>query len=165
MFSRKPRNKWPYINGSRGRYLLASAVIYLLIGFNFLPVRHGETRGRFFGWMYELWNIHPGVIVGPLWIIAGVVMLTGGFLRRPHDKWAFAAAWMAPSVLTFFYFVGFWYTRDPQSILAIVIYVFFSFMSVIVSGMEGDEERNERLRWEQERRGSPATESTTEGGV
>jgi hypothetical protein len=159
MFSRKPRNQWPYINGSRGRYLLASGIIYLIIGFSFLPARHGEARARFFGWMHELWNLDPGIIIGPIWLIAGLAMVVGGFLRRPRDRWSFAAAWCAPSILTFFYFVGYWYTRDPQSILAIAVYVFFSFMSAIVSGMEGDEERGERLRWEREH----AQRGTNEG--
>ena len=161
MFSRKPRNQWPYINGSRGRYLLTSGLIYLMVGLSFIGVTHEDYRARFFGWMWDLWKLEPGITVGPLWVLAGVMMIAGAWRRRPGDRFAFGAAWAAPSILTFFYFVGFWFTRDPQSLLAIVVYVFFSLMSVIVSGMEGDEEREERLRWQHEAH----PDNTTEGGA
>jgi hypothetical protein len=166
MFSRKPHSQFPYMNGSRGRYLLASGLIYLTVGLQFLPVIHGEYRARHFHWMWDLWKLEPGITVGPFWVLSGLMMCVAGFMRRPKDRFGFAAAWAAPFLTTFCYLMGFWFTRDPQAILAIAVYVFFSFMSITVSGMEGDSEREERLQWEREqeekRRGH--TEPATEGG-
>jgi hypothetical protein len=144
MFSRKPHDQFPYINGSRGRYLLTSAVIYILMGISFIPMRHGDIRARFFGWMQEF-NIEPGVL-GWVWLVSALPVLIGAWLRRPADRWAFAAAYTAPTIMTFAYIVSFWFTRNPQALVGGATFVFFSLMSLIVAGMEGEEEREERVR-------------------
>jgi hypothetical protein len=150
MFSRKAKDKFPFINGSRGRYLLVSAIIYLLVGASFLPVQHGDLRARFFDWMHAYFNTEPGILIGTLWLVSGLIMLFGAFQRRPHDRWAFAAAYTAPTMLMFCFVLGFWFTRTTEALVGAVVYVFFSLMSLVVSGMEGDEERTERLQHEHE---------------
>lgn len=139
----------PRVNGSRGRFLLTCGVIYTLVGASFLPVQHGDIRARHLAWM-EVLHVEPGILVGTVWLLCGLVMLVFAFFRRPRDRWGFAAGYSAPTLLVFVFGVGFVYSHNLEALLGGVVYGFFSAMSIIVSGMEGDEERTERLLEEAE---------------
>jgi len=128
------------INGRRGAFQLVNAAVYLVVGASFLLTPGAGTRQATLRWLTDYVPLEP---FAALWVIAATLGVVSAFQCRPRDWFGFAALVFAPAVWGALFFIGAC-TGNPAAITSADVYWLFAALSMIVSGMQGERDRDTR---------------------
>lgn len=133
------------INGRRGAFQLLFATIHFIVGASFLLIPAAPSRQAALQYLVDL-NI-PLAPFAALWILSGALATVSAFKCRPADWFGFAALVVAPSVWGVLFLAGVVFaSAPPLGVLTAAIYWVFGATSMIVSGMQGQNDRDRRER-------------------
>lgn len=129
------------INGRRGAFQILFATVYLIIGASYVIVPSTASRRAALDWLTE---VIPLDVIGWLWIIGALIAVTGAFLPRPKDWYAYAVLTFVPAVWGAFYLIS-WMVGDSRTgWLTSALYWVIAGAVMVVSGMQGTKDRDER---------------------
>ena len=134
-------NRIPRINGHRGAFQLVYAGVYLVIGASFILSPSVAGRQQALRWLTELGAVS---LFGWLWILAATVACVGAFLPRPQDWFSFFMLVFAPAVWGGLFLIGVLAGANPFGLITAAIYWLFAASPMIVSGMQGPGDRDQR---------------------
>jgi len=135
------------INGRRGAFQLLFAFIHLFIGISFITAPAGSTRTAALGYLTNL-NI-PLSTLAFVWILSAALAVASAFFCRPRDWFGFAALVVAPTIWGGLFLIGVLFAGGPiMGYLSAAIYWVFGATSMIVSGMQGERDRDDRTTCE-----------------
>lgn len=126
------------INGRRGAYQLMKSTVYLLLGASFSLFSPPESRMAALGYLGGELGIR---FAGLIWIICGLVGLTGAFNRR--DWYSFAMLTFAPAVWGSLFFIGVLFGAPLINLVSALIYWAFAGAAMIVAGMSNPKPSSE----------------------
>ena len=130
------------VNGRRGAFQLLFAFIYFFIGLSFVTAPEASSRVAALGYLA---NLH--IPIGPiaaLWIISSLLAVVSAFHCRPKDWFGFAALVFAPAVWGALFMLGVILGGPSLGLLSAAIYWAFGATAMIVSGMQGESDRDRR---------------------
>lgn len=138
--------------GRRGGFLILFALVYIGMGLMLTLLPGIEKRLEGLRWVLDFAHDYvPGLPFSPLlpftlnWALCGVLALIAAFQVRPLDWFGFSALVLAPALWGSMYFIGVMFAGSPTSgLLSTLIYWLFAGAPMIVSGMQGDKDRDER---------------------
>jgi hypothetical protein len=128
------------INGRRGAFQLLFGGVYLIVGASFLTTPNVGTRQASLRWLTEFMPLEP---FAALWVVAGLLGAVSAFRCRPADWFGFAALVFAPAMWGALFFIG-GLAGTPVSFTTAAIYWLFAAAPMIVSGMQGPNDRDRR---------------------
>jgi hypothetical protein len=129
------------VNGRRGAFQALFAVSYLALGLSYVLLPSSPGRAVALAWIPD---VVPLNLLGFIWLIAGVFGLWGATRARPADEWSFIALTLAPTVWGFLYLGAVVFGTSPQGWVTSVLYWCIAGAVMVVSGMTGDNDRDER---------------------
>lgn len=129
------------INGRRGAFQLIFALVYFILGISYVILPSTQGRENALGWIGQY---IPLRILGLVWLVAAVMAVIGSRTCRPHDRHSFMALAVAPMVWGFLYIGGAVGAGAWVYALTAVLYGALGTAVLIVSGMNGDHDRDER---------------------
>jgi hypothetical protein len=138
---RKTNKGFPRVNGRRGAFQLLFAGVYLIVGASFWLIPNAGTRQASLRWLTEVMPLEP---FAALWIVAGLLGIVSAFMCRPRDWFGFAALVFAPAMWGALYLIGA-LVGTPQAFLSAAVYWLFAAAPMIVSGMQGEHDRDTRI--------------------
>lgn len=130
------------INGRRGAFQLLFAFIYVFVGVSFITAPAASSRTAALGYLE-----HVGIPLAPLaalWIVSAGLAAVSAFFCRPRDWFGFAALVFAPAIWGALFAFGVLLGGPPLGIVSAAIYWVFGACSMIVSGMQGESDRDRR---------------------
>ena len=133
------RNKFK-INGRRGAFQLLFAGVYLVVGYSFFANPGGGLRQAQLRWVTDLLPLEQFAV---LWIIAGLIAAVSAFKCRPSDWIGFSALVFAPAVWGALFLIG-GLTGTLSAFTSAAVYWLFAAAPMIVSGMQGERDRDAR---------------------
>jgi peptidoglycan/LPS O-acetylase OafA/YrhL len=133
--------RYPLINGRRGAFQILFAGVYLIVGYSFITTPSAGTRQASLRWLTDYAPIEP---FAALWIVAGVLGVVAAFKCRPNDWFGFSALVFAPAVWGALFFIG-GITGTPTAWISAAVYWLFAAAPMIVSGMQGESDRDARM--------------------
>ena len=128
------------INGRRGAFQLLFSGVYLIVGTNFILTPGASARQVSLKWLTQYVPLEP---FAGLWIVAGVLGIVAAFMCRPRDWFGFAALVFAPAVWGAMFFIGA-LLGSPTAFVSAAVYWLFAAAPMIVSGMQGANDRDAR---------------------
>lgn len=126
-------------NGRRGAFQFLFAMVYAMLGISFAIALDFPPA---LAWLSAL-GAKPFVLF-PLWAVAAVLGMAGAFLPRPKDNISFAALAVAPCIGAGLYLIGALVSPVGTSLLGIIMYLALAGAVLVVSGMTGDRDRDDR---------------------
>lgn len=129
------------VNGRRGAFQALFAVSYLAIGFSYVFIPSSPGRLQALSWLPDFVPLN---LLGILWILAGSLGAWGSSRPRPSDEWSFIALTLAPTVWGFLYFGAVVFGTYAQGWVTTILYWCIAGAVMVVSGMTGDSDRDER---------------------
>lgn len=130
-----PPVRW--VNGRRGAFQLLFAVVYAC-----LALASSKRWSTSLAWL-EPYASHWTLVA--VWGVAAVAALVGAFLPRPKDALSFAALALAPILTGFLYAIGqLMHLSSTGSPFGLIVYWALGAAVLVVSGMTGDSDRDER---------------------
>lgn len=130
------------INGRRGAFQLLFAFIHFFIGISFITAPNASSRTVALGYLADL-HI-PLAPLAFVWILSACLAVVAGFLCRPNDWFGFAALVFAPTVWGAMFLIGVFVSGEKMGLLSAAIYWVFAATAMIVSGMQGESDRDAR---------------------
>ena len=130
----------PRINGRRGAFQLLFGGIFVVVGLNFFATEHQAAAEKYFGWLGPV----PLGWFAALWVVAGVVAIACAFLARPKDAAGFVALVFAPGIWLGLFVTSAIVTGSQAALVQGIIYGGFAAAPLIVSGMQGADDRDQR---------------------
>lgn len=130
----------PRVNGRRGAFQLVFGLVYVIVGTGYFLRSNTALRDVYFFWM-------PAELLAAfaaLWIVAGAVALVSAFLPRPRDAAGYMALVIAPGIWLGLFILASAFTGSPAAIMQSSLYAMFAVAPIIVSGMQGPEDRDHR---------------------
>ena len=137
---RKTSKGLPQVNGRRGAFQLLFSGVYLIVGASFLLTPASGTRQASLRWLTSVVPLEP---FAALWVIAGLLGVASAFMCRPKDWFGFAALVFAPAMWGALFFIGA-IVGSPQAYVSAAVYWLFAAAPMIVSGMQGERDRDTR---------------------
>jgi len=137
---RKTSNGFPRVNGRRGAFQLLFAGVYLIVGASFWIMPGSGSRQASLKWLTAVVPLEP---FAALWIVAGLLGIVSAFMCRPKDWFGFAALVFAPAMWGALFLIGA-LVGSPQAYLSAAVYWLFAAAPMIVSGMQGEYDRDTR---------------------
>jgi hypothetical protein len=134
------------LNGRRGAFQLLFAFIYFFVGVSFITAPEGSSRTVALGYLANL-NI-PLPPLAAVWILSAVLAATSAFYCRPRDWFGFAALVFAPVIWGALFIIGVFVGGPIFGLLSGAIYWVFGATAIIVSGMQGERDRDRRATHE-----------------
>ena len=131
----------PRLNGRRGAVQLLLSVVYLVIGASFLLIPQPTSRLIALQWLIEIVPIQP---VACLWLVAALVGAVSAFFCRPSDWVGFFALTLAPAVWGCLFLIGVLFGAPMLGVVSVAIYWAFAAFLMVVSGMQGPNDRDVR---------------------
>ena len=128
------------INGRRGAFQLLFSAVYLIVGASFLLTPSAGTRQVSLRWLTTQVPLEPFAV---LWIVAGLLGAVAAFMPRPNDWFGFSALVFAPAVYGALFFIG-GILGTTTAFTSAAIYWLFAAAPMIVSGMQGERDRDSR---------------------
>jgi hypothetical protein len=130
-----------FVNGRRGAFQALFAAAYLALGasYAFLPSSPGRAQA-----LAYLPDFIPLNILGLIWLVAGVFGVVGATRPRPKDEWSFMVLTLAPTVWGCLYLAASFTGTSAQGWVTSVLYWCIAGAVMVVSGMTGDNDRDER---------------------
>ena len=128
------------INGRRGAFQLLFCIVYTLIGISYLLVAPSAGRVSALSWLPEL------VVncLGFIWLMVAAMALAGTFLPRPKDRLSFTALTLAPAIWGFIYLIAWLFGTSQTGWVTTCLYWSMAGAVMVVSGMQGPTDRDER---------------------
>jgi hypothetical protein len=143
MSNMTPRRKFPKINGRRGAFQILFAFIHLFVGVSFVTAPEGSSRTAALGYLAD---VHiPLATLAVVWLLSAGLAVVSSFMCRPNDWFGFAALVVAPAIWGGLFLIGVLFAGGPPlGLLSAAIYWVFGATSMIVSGMQGERDRDTR---------------------
>ncbi len=129
------------INGRRGAFQALFAAAYLALAASYLIFPISPSRADALSWIPDQ---IPFEYLGVIWLVAGVSGMWGATLPRPRDEWSFTVLTFAPILWGFLYVGSVVFQTAPQGWVTSVLYWCIAGAVMVVSGMTGDNDRDER---------------------
>lgn len=126
-------------NGRRGAFQFLFAMVYAMLGISFAIALDFPPA---LAWMGVLGAEPP--MLAPLWGVSALIGVAGAFLPRPKDSISFAALTVAPCIGAGLYLIGALVSPVGTSLLGIIMYLALAGAVMVVSGMTGDRDRDDR---------------------
>lgn len=133
---RKLVHRLPRINGRRGAFQLLFAVVY-----GCLALAISRKWPTSLEWL-DAYMSH--FVLVAVWAIPTVVALVGAFLPRPKDALSFALLACAPILSGFLFLLAALVEPERSSPYGLIVYWALGAAVMVVSGMTGDSDRDER---------------------
>ena len=130
------------INGRRGGFQLLFAFIYVFVGVSFITAPESSSRVAALGYLDGL-HI-PIAPLAALWLVSACIATVSAFLCRPKDWIGFSALVFAPAVWGALFLIGIAFGGPILGLVSAAIYWAFGATSMIVSGMQGEFDRDAR---------------------
>lgn len=130
-----------FVNGRRGAFQALFAVSYLALGVSYVFIPSSPGRAHDMSWLIEFVPLN---VIGVIWAVAGLVGVWGATRPRPKDEWSFIALTLAPTIWGFLYIVAVVVGTNPYGWITSVLYWCIAGAVMVVSGMTGDNDRDER---------------------
>lgn len=131
------------LNGRRGIFQLLFASVYVVLGASFILSEPTQQRTLALAWVGELVPY-----LGYVWIVGALAALTGMCKDRGNDSYSFATLTFAPLVFGGFFLVGVLTGAPTSGLVSTAIYWLIGAAVMVVSGMQGDNDRCARNRHE-----------------
>jgi len=128
------------INGRRGTFLLLFSSVYLIVGTSFLLTPGAGTRQVSLHWLSAHFPLEP---FAALWVVAGALGVVAAFMPRPRDWFGFSALVFAPAVWSALFLIG-GILGSQAAFTSAAVYCLFAAAPMIVSGMQGERDRDIR---------------------
>lgn len=128
------------LNGRRGALQLLFTALYLVVGCSFITNPSAGTRADALRWLTPYLPVEP---FAALWLAAAAFSAVAAFKSRPADRFGFIALVLAPSIWGALFLIG-GLTGSPAGFTSAVVYGAFAGIVMIVSGMQGDNDRDRR---------------------
>lgn len=128
--------RMPRINGRRGAFQLLFGIVYGSLALTML--RRFPTS---LAWLEEYVPHWPLAVV---WIIPAAAAIAGAFLPRPKDAFSFVFLAAAPIFTGFLFLIGAFVAPEVTSPYGLIVYWALGAAVMVVSGMTGDKDRDER---------------------
>lgn len=126
-----------WVNGRRGAFQLLFAVVY-----GCLALANTRRWPGSLEWL-EPYASHWCLVA--LWGVPAAVALVGAFLPRPKDALSFAGLALAPIMTGFLFAIGALLNlASSPSPYGLIVYWALGAAVLVVSGMTGDSDRDER---------------------
>lgn len=132
------------LNGRRGAFQFLFGVVYIVVGCSFIFTPQAGARQASLQWVTAFVPLEP---LAALWVVAGVLGLVSAFHARPKDWFGFAALVFAPAFWGSLFFIGS-FVGTPFAFVSAAIYWLFAATPMIVSGMQGERDRDQRKTYE-----------------
>lgn len=132
----KPIHRFPRINGRRGAFQLLFGIVY-----GCLALAMSRKWPTSLEWMGEYTSHYVLVAV---WAIPAIAAFVGMFLPRPKDALSFALLTAAPLLNGSLFLIGAVIAPATASPYGTIVYWAFGAAFMVVSGMKGDSDRDER---------------------
>lgn len=129
------------VNGRRGAFQALFAFAYLALGLSYVAMPSGPARAEALSWLTDQVPLN---VLGFLWVAAAAFAFCGSSRPRPKDKWSFVALTLAPTLWGFFYLISTFVGTFPQGWVTSILYWCIAAGVMVVSGMTGDNDRDER---------------------
>lgn len=129
-------HRLPRINGRRGAFQLLFAALY-----GCLAWAMSNKWPSSLAWLDEY---VPSIAAGVIWGIPSLVAFIGAFLPRPKDALSYALLTAAPIIFGFLFLLGAWVAPATASAYGLLVYWAFGGGVMVVSGMSGDRDRDDR---------------------
>lgn len=126
----------PRINGRRGAFQLLFGVVYAC-----LALAISRKWPTSLEWMGEYMS---HLVLAAVWAGPAVVALVSAFLPRPKDALSFALLAGAPILSGFLFLIAFLKEPESSSPYGLIVYWALGAAVMVVSGMTGDSDRDER---------------------
>lgn len=124
------------INGRRGVFQLLFGLVYAC-----LAAAISRKWPTSLEWM-DAYMSH--FVLVAVWAIPAVVALVGAFLPRPKDALSFALLAAAPILSGFLFLIAALVEPERSSPYGLIVYWALGAAVMVVSGMTGDSDRDER---------------------
>lgn len=132
------KHRLPRVNGRRGAFqLLFGAVYGCLTAATFLSKDYPPA-------LTWLDGFAPPPILALIWAPPTIASLVGAFLPRPKDAFSFILLTFAPTAFGCLYLIGGLVSPVGTSFFGVVLYWAIAGAVMVVSGMTGDRDRDER---------------------
>lgn len=132
----KLAHRFPRINGRRGAFQLLFAIVY-----GCLALAMARKWPTSLAWM-DAFMSH--LVLTAVWAVPTVAALIGTFLPRPKDAFSFVLLAVAPILSGFLFLIGGIVAPEVASPYGLVVYWALAGAVMVVSGMTGDRDRDER---------------------
>jgi hypothetical protein len=132
------RHRFPRVNGRRGAFQLLFGTVYAcltaatLLAKSFTPAM---------AWIGEF---APPSVLAIIWAPPTIAAFIGAFLPRPKDAFSFIFLTFAPTAFGCLYLIGGLALPQGTSFFGVVVYWALAGAVMVVSGMTGDRDRDER---------------------
>lgn len=133
--------------GRRGAFLLLFGIMYVLTGAGLTFIPGIDARLSGLGWAAEAapWlPFSPLLPFKVLWVACGVSAIIAAFKTRPRDWFGYSGLVLAPGIWGALFLIGVLVGAPIYGVLSTLIYWVFACAPVIVSGMQGDKDRDDR---------------------
>lgn len=132
----KPIHRFPRINGRRGAFQLLFGIVY-----GCLALAMSRKWTTSLEWMGDYVSHYVLVAV---WAIPAIAAFVGMFLPRPKDALSFALLTAAPILNGVLFIIGAFVAPSVTSPYGLIVYWALGAAVMVVSGMTGDSDRDER---------------------
>ena len=129
------------VNGRRGAFQSLFAASYLAVGVSYVFMEQSPSRRQALSWLTD-WVPLP--VLGLAWIVAAGFGWWGSFRARPKDEWSFIALTAVPTMWGFLYIGSVIFQTNPFGWVTSILYWCIAGAVMVVSGMTGDHDRDER---------------------
>lgn len=135
----KPTHRLPRINGRRGAFQILFGVVYGCLTIAILLSKTFAPALVFLGAS----GIPPSALAA-IWAPPAIAALIGAFRPRPKDAFSFILLTFAPTAFGCLYLIGGFVSPVGTSFFGVVLYWALAGAVMVVSGMTGDRDRDER---------------------
>lgn len=132
----KLAQRFPRINGRRGAFQLLFGTVYGCLAL--------AISGRWPTALAWLGEYIPLISFVSVWAIPAIAALIGAFLPRPKDAFSFVLLTIAPILSGFLFLIGALVEPRDASPYGTIVYWALAGAVMVVSGMTGDRDRDER---------------------
>lgn len=129
----------PRINGRRGAFQLLFGIVY---GCLVVATLLSKTFPPALVYLGEI-GVSPAALA-VIWAPPTIAALIGAFLPRPKDAFSFIFLTFAPLAFGGLYLIGGFVSPVGTSFFGVVLYWALAGAVMVVSGMTGDKDRDER---------------------
>lgn len=133
---RKLVHRFPRINGRRGAFQLLFGIVY-----GCLALAMSRKWPASLVWLDQF---VPHLTLAAVWAVPSIAALVGAFLPRPKDAFSFVLLAVSPILSGFLFLIGGIVAPDVASPYGLVVYWALAGAVMVVSGMTGDRDRDER---------------------
>lgn len=129
------------VNGRRGAFQLMYSLMFGITAITYLALPISDGRMDSLAWIL---TIAPPWLLGLPWLVGAGVAFAGSRQPRPRDTFSFKLMAAVLVVFGFLYFIGGIANQNAATWLSSLLYWILAGAVIIVSGMQGDSDRDVR---------------------